>query len=112
MISNNTLSRLQEASAPFVSAGLIPAEEFKQLLTIAKKSQEECKPEPLCLITRDQAAKILGISDRGLDRLIRQSTIPCVRVGKRSVRIDRRKIENYVEENTRCNFIPAGGEVK
>ncbi len=107
MISNNTLSRLHEASAPFVSAGLIPVEEFKQLLSIAKKSQEEQRPpeEPLCLISRDQAAKILGISARSLDRLIKQRALPCVRVGKRAVRLEQRKIELFVEEHSRMSTL-------
>lgn len=101
VISINTINRLKEASAPFVNAGLISKDELIQLFTLAKKCQlDECKTERLMLITRANAAKILNISQRGLDRLIRQKAIPCVKVGKRSVRLDQRRIEKFIEENT------------
>jgi len=107
-----TIKSVEGFSAPFISAGIIQQNELKSLFTLAKKSLAECPSEPLCLITRKQAAEILRISARGLDRLIRQGVIPFVRVGKRSVRLDQRRIEKYIEKNTGCNLIPAGEKVK
>ena len=111
-ISNKTIELLRGFSTSLVSAGIIQQEELTQLWSIAKKSQEVRTSEPLILITRAKSAAILGISQRNLDRLIRCGDISCVKIGKRSIRLDQREIGKYVEKNTGCNLIPAGGEVK
>jgi len=99
-ISNKTIELLRGFSTSLVSAGIIQQEELTQLWSIAKKSQDAHPPEPLILVSRAKAAKMLNISARSLDRLIKQGALPCVRVGKRAVRIEQRKIELFVKENS------------
>lgn len=50
----------------------------------------------MALITRQQAAELLGISLPTLDGLIRRGQLPASRIGSRIVRIDERDIEGYL----------------
>jgi excisionase family DNA binding protein len=47
------------------------------------------------LYTKEQAAGILGISITSLNRLIKDKTIPTVRVGSR-VRLQKGKLDEYI----------------
>lgn len=104
-ISNKTIEILRGFSTSLVNAGIVPKEEMNNLWAIAKKSQDARQAEPLILVSRAKAAKILNISARSLDRLIKQGALPCVRVGKRAVRLDQRKIELFVEEHSRMSTL-------
>ncbi|MEI8248656.1 MAG: helix-turn-helix domain-containing protein [Lentisphaerota bacterium] len=111
-ISSKTIELLRGFSTSLVSAGIVQQEELNNLWAIAKKSQEVRPAEPLILITRAKSAAILGISQRNLDRLIRGGDISCVKIGKRSIRLDQKEIGKYIEKNTGCNLIPVTGEAK
>lgn len=51
------------------------------------------------LISRHDAAKLLGVTDRHVDRLIRCAGLPHVRLGRR-VLIPRDELERWVESRT------------
>ena len=51
------------------------------------------------LLSRHEAAKLLGITDRHVDRLIRCAGLPHVRLGRR-VLIPRAELERWVASRT------------
>lgn len=51
--------------------------------------------EALLLSSRD-AARLLAVSERTLYTLTQQGRIPCVRIGQRCIRYDRRDLEAFV----------------
>jgi excisionase family DNA binding protein len=54
-------------------------------------------PSPL-LITKREAAGLLGISERTLHDLTKTGTIPAVRLGIRGVRYSVRALEAFIEK--------------
>lgn len=97
-ISTKTIKLLEGIIAPFITAGVISAEEINQLFAAAQKSQTE-PAKPSVLVKRRKAAEILNISTRSLDRIIRTQKLGAVRVGKRSIRLNAQEIERYIEVN-------------
>lgn len=51
------------------------------------------------LLSRHDAAKLLGVTDRHVDRLIRREGLPHVRLGRR-VLIPRAELERWVASRT------------
>ena len=51
------------------------------------------------LLSRRDAAKLLGVTDRHVDRLIRQEGLPAVRLGRR-VLIPRDELEQWLQART------------
>lgn len=49
------------------------------------------------LLTYQQAADVLGVSDRTVWTLVDHGHLPCVRFGGRTVRIDRRDLDTFIE---------------
>lgn len=56
------------------------------------------KPDtPPILLTYQEAAKLLGVSDRTVWQLVADGKIPAVRFAARTVRIDRQDIDKFIE---------------
>lgn len=55
------------------------------------------KPDVL-LVTRREAARMLGISDRSLYQLTKGGRIPCIRLNLRSVRYSVKQLESFIEQ--------------
>lgn len=49
------------------------------------------------LLSRYEAAQLLGITDRHVDRLIRREGLPCIRLGRR-VLIPRDELERWLRQ--------------
>jgi len=56
-----------------------------------------CEPDQL-LVSYRQAARLLGVSERLVWELANAGKIPVVRLGKRAVRISRRALEAWIDE--------------
>ncbi len=75
MISHNTIKLISSALKPFANSGVIPEPEFKEVLTSLRKSgQQSNVPEVTPsttpkLITRSEAAAMLSVGPRTIDRL-------------------------------------------
>ncbi len=50
----------------------------------------------MTLITKHEAAEILGVSVRTLERMIRRGVLPAYRIGPKTVRLSPEDIEAYV----------------
>lgn len=98
-ISDKTLQQIRQVAELHVNAGIINREELDNLLQSATKDNQEFVPKPTILISRAKGAKMLGVSVRGLDRIIKSGAIARVHVGKRSIRLNEREIERYIEVN-------------
>lgn len=54
---------------------------------------------PPLLLTKQQVSKLTGIAVRTIDRLVSRRVLRVIRVaGSRSVRFNRKEIENWVEK--------------
>ena len=101
MVTKETIQLVRNQIKPLVDAGLIPSDEFRELLTLSKQSTAgECrgnrKPEAC---SRKEAAERLGVSLRTLDRLIFEGDIQARRIGKRRVSILMEDIIDYLNLN-------------
>lgn len=99
MICKNTIKTVQALCQPAVDAGLIPSNEFKELIKSAKQPDQEGKePEPeLKLFTRKEAAAKLKVSTRQLDRYHEAGYLRYVRIGTRALRIPAESLFSYMK---------------
>ena len=99
MVCKNTLDTVRSLCKPAVDAGLIPVNEFKELLKSAKLPDQESKEaEPeLKLFTRKEAAEKLKISTRQLDRYHEAGHLRYIRIGARALRIPADSLFSYME---------------
>lgn len=110
MVCKNTLDTVRSLCRPAVDAGLIPANEFKELLKNAKlPGQESKETEPeMKLFTRKEAAEKLKISTRQLDRYHKAGCLRYIRIGPRALRIPADSLFSYMEsgmpETAKQNF--------
>jgi excisionase family DNA binding protein len=98
MISKNTIDLIKNLLKPLVDTGVIPETEFRELLLLAKtnKKKNDLPVIPAIGVSRKEAAKRLGISLRGIDRLIERAELPCKKIGKRRVIIPESGIANFL----------------
>ena len=96
-ISPKSIQLMKTVLAPFIDAGALPATEYTELMAAITRPE---KPEPAkattTLITREAGAKMLGISARSLDRLLRDGTLRPIHVGKRSIRLNLTELSNFM----------------
>lgn len=50
------------------------------------------------LLTYGQAAELLGVSDRTVWSLVKKGELPAVRLAGRTVRIDRRDLDQFIAD--------------
>ena len=62
--------------------------------------ESEPLPEPAAL-TKRQAAGLLSVSERTLDRLVVRGDIPHIRLGRRCVRFPRAGLMRWIESKTK-----------
>ena len=100
MISQDTLNKVQQFCTPAITAGLIPENEFKELL---QSGTSPLLPQPLDpnLLTKKRTAQLLTISIRHLDRLHDKGKIEYIRVGEKAIRIPEKSLKNYLECNVK-----------
>ena len=72
--------------------------------------KEQMHEKPL-LWSRSDAAVQLGISDRKVDELIKEGTLPSMSIGRR-VRVPRQAVLDWVKSQTRYNSRYAGVAVR
>ena len=90
-ISTNTISIVKTSLNHLLKAGVITAIDYDELMAAITRPEVSEAAKPPALITRNAAAKILGISTRSFDRLLKDGTFHPIRVGKRSIRINYQK---------------------
>lgn len=85
------------------NTGTIPNNDYEELMVAvsarnAKQSTSVRAPE---LVTRASAARLLKISARSLDRMLKEGDIRAVKIGKRSVRINEAQLHDFINSRTR-----------
>jgi excisionase family DNA binding protein len=65
------------------------------------RSKEETPLPEAEMLTKPQAAALLTLSVRTLDRLVARGDIPHVRLGKRCVRFPLKRLKNWIESKTK-----------
>ncbi len=55
------------------------------------------KTEPLQLLTLDQVAAELQVCDRTLRRYVREKFLPVIRISRKTVRVDRKALDKYLQ---------------
>jgi predicted DNA-binding transcriptional regulator AlpA len=81
-----------------MKAGAITATDYDELMAAITHTGASEAAKEQALITRKAGAKILGISMRSFDRLLKDGTFHPIRVGKRSIRISYAEIENFCNQ--------------
>jgi excisionase family DNA binding protein len=98
-VSPKTIKTVRALCQASIELGIIPENEFKQLLKnskIAPVPEEKANPPPLELLTKKEAAKKLKISVRQLDRLHKDGFIKYVKVGARGKRILNQNLTEFI----------------
>ncbi len=97
-ISTNTISIVKTSLKHLLKAGAITATDYDELMAAITRPEASEAAKIQVLITRKAGAKILGISMRNFDRLLKDGTFHPIRVGKRSIRINYAEIENFCNQ--------------
>ncbi len=82
-----------------MKAGAITATDYDELMAAITRQEASEPAKTQALITRNAGAKMLGISTRSFDRLLKDGTFHPIRVGKRSIRINYAEIENFCNQS-------------
>ena len=96
MISQDTLNKVQEFCAPAINTGMIPENEFKELMQSPFTLPPSLNPN---LLTKKKVSEFLTISVRQLDRLHDKGKIQYIRVGDRAIRIPEYSFKEYLINN-------------
>lgn len=94
-ISTNTISIVKTSLNHLMKAGAITATDYDELMAAITRPEASEADKVQVLITRKAGAKILGISTRSFDRLLKDGTFHPIRVGKRSIRIKQDEVEKF-----------------
>lgn len=97
-IGTNTINLVRNVLTPLCDAGAITPAEFGEFMTAATQGAKPLLPKaPSTLIKRVECAKVLGVSTRTLDRLLKENIFHPIKVGRRSIRISQTELENFIQ---------------
>lgn len=100
MIKKQTYDLVRSSMKAFVDNGIVEKNEVDEIILAARKNNSEKQkpttPLPQCL-SRKEAAKILAISLRGIDRLVADGLLKSRKLGKRRVGFLLKDINDFLE---------------
>lgn len=81
-IKPNTVSLVVQSARPYVDSGLIDKNEFKVLVRRLKSSRNDVGETERKLVSRKEAARLLSVSTKTIDRLLADNLLDRVKIGK------------------------------
>jgi len=73
-----------------------------------KREKENINANPPCCLSIKQTANCLNVSYRTIQTWIETGKLPCIRLGHRTVRIDTRDIEIFMQNRKEIDEITTG----
>ncbi len=106
MISVNTIQAIRQFCRPAIDAGVIPPDQFRELIALAKtttseqSTMERPAPVPARMLTAGQVAKMLNCSVKSVYRMKNDKRLPGLYLtdSKKSLRFSEKKINSLFEE--------------
>lgn len=101
-VSQEVINLVKAQLSALIPTGVITRNDLASVISRLKdNSKESSSIGQEKLLSRSEVADILKISTRTLDRLIRENTINCLKIGKRSVRIPFSEVRQLINNETR-----------
>ena len=95
-ISIDSINLVKNLLTPLKNAGAISANDFNEFMSATKQNDKPSPHKPPVLIKRQDAARLLEISIRSFDRLLREGRFHAIKIGKRSVRVNQAELYDFI----------------
>ena len=105
-ISKSAIILVKNLLIPLKNAGAISVNDFDEFMLATNQNDKPSPQKPPVLIKRQDAARLLEISTRSFDRLLREGRFHAIKIGKRSVRVNQAELYDFIN-----SYTPNGGQL-